>query len=353
MTPQLRLAILGSAVLLMPASAAAQLRVPDDVTLRLSGRLHAQFNTTSVDAEPASEFLVRRARLTLEIGVGKYLSGKIEPDFGEGELDLKDAWARLELHPAFNIQAGQFKRPFDLFELTSSTRILVVERAGGIRGVGACAGPGGVCSFSRLTEGLEFSDRDIGVLIDGRQGSVSWTAAITNGTGSNTADENGNKSYSGRVAIAVRPHLTVAVNGALHDYVHPTSGVDRYAHAVGADVEYGSFAGGPHVQAGFVTGENWRNPTGPQDGSTFLAAQAIATYRANLSEGPVTGIEPLVRVSYGDPDTDTDADHGWLLTPGLNIHFLTRNRLALNIDYWSPDTGDAEWSFKGQMFFYF
>lgn len=342
-----------AALLLVSGSAAAQLRVPDNVSLRLSGRLHAQFNTTSVDAEPSAEFLVRRARLTVEIGVGEYLVGKIEPDFGEGALDLKDAWARLELHPAFNLQAGQFKRPFDLFELTSSTRILVVERAGGIRGVSGCAGPGGVCSFSRLTEKLEFSDRDIGVLVDGTRGALSWAASLTNGTGSNTADENGNKSWTGRLAVAVRPDLVIAANGALHDYVHATSGLDRYAHAIGVDVEYGSYAAGPHIQAGLVAGENWQNPTGPEEGSTFVTAQTIATWRASTARGPVTGIEPLIRVSYGDPDTDTGADHGWLLTPGLNIHFLTRNRLALNVDYWSPDTGEGEWSFKGQMFFYF
>ena len=64
-------------------------------------------------------------------------------------------------------------------------------------------------------------------------------------------------------------------------------------------------------------------------------------------------LEPLVRVSYGDPDTDAGGDHGWLLTPGVNVHFTGRNRLALNLDYWSPDTGNAEWSFKSQMFFYF
>lgn len=333
--------------------AAAQIQVPENVRIRLSGRLHAQFNTTSVDPVPSSEFLIRRARIGVEADVGEYLTGKIEPDFGEGDIALKDAWVRLNLHEAFRISAGQFKRPFDVFELTSSSRILVVERAGGIRGVADCAGPGGVCSFSRFTEQLQFADRDIGVLLDGTRGAVSWAASVTNGTGANNPDENGNKSFTGRLAFVARPGVVIAVNGALHDYVHPTGGTDEVAHAVGVDAELGNFDGGPHLQAGIVVGENWLNPVSPDEGSTFFAAQTIITHRRNVANGPVTGIEPLVRLSFGNPDTDVANDHGWLLTPGVNIHFLSRNRLALNVDYWAPDVGNNEWSFKGQAFFYF
>ena len=306
-----------------------------------------------MDLEPWSEFLIRRARLSAEVDVGRYITGKIEPDFGEGGIDLKDAWVRLTLDDAFRVTAGQFKRPFDLFELTSSSRILVVERAGGIRGVADCTGPGGVCSFSQLTEQLQLADRDIGLLIDGHRGSLAWAASVTNGTGSNTPDENGAKSFSGRVELTVKPGVIIALNGALHDYVHPTAGTDEYAHAVGVDAELGTYVGGPHLQAGVVVGENWQNPTGIDEGSTFFAAQTIITHRSNVSRGPVTGIEPLVRLSFGNPDTDAAADHGWLFTPGVNIHFIGRNRVALNVDYWAPDVGDSEWSLKGQVFFFF
>ena len=344
---------LAAACFLSAQPVAAQVEVPENVRIRFSGRLHAQFNTTSVDAAPSSEFLIRRARLGAEVDVGRYITGKVEPDFGEGGIDLKDAWVRLTFDPRFRITAGQFKRPFDLFELTSSSRILVVERAGGIRGVAGCAGPGGVCSFSRLTERLGFADRDIGILLDGRRGSVAWALSITNGTGANTADENGNKSFSGRLEFAMRDGVVLAVNGATHDYVHPTTGTDQYAHAVGVDAELGTYTGGPHLQAGMVVGENWLNPTSIDAGSTFFAAQTIITHRRNVSKGPVTGLEPLIRLSFGNPDTDVTADDGWLLTPGVNIHFIGRNRLALNVDYWAPDAGDSEWSFKGQAFFYF
>lgn len=343
-------ALLGAAVL-QPLT--AQVRVPDNVQIRFSGRLHAQFNTTSVDTERSSDFLIRRARLSAEVNVGPWVTGKVEPDFGEGGIELKDAWVRLNLSPAFQVSAGQFKRPFDLFELTSSTQILVIERAGGVRGVSACAGPGGVCSFSRLTEKLQFADRDIGVLVEGERGNVFYAASVTNGTGANTPDENGNKSYTARLGVTAASGVVIAANAAMHDYVHPTTGLDRYAHAIGADVELGDFGGGPHAQLGFVTGENWSNPQDPQTGTTFVTAQAIVTYRAGLMRGPLHGIEPLFRVSYGDPDTDTADDQGWLLTPGVMLHLMGRNKVAFNADIWSPGTGSSEWSFKSQMYFYF
>ena len=346
-------AAVAAASVLAATPVSAQVQLPDDVRIHLTGRLHAQFNTTSVDGESSSEFLIRRARLGAEVDVGRHVTAKIEPDFGEGGIDLKDAWVRLNLDPAFRISAGQFKRPFDLFELTSSNRILVVERAGGIRGVADCSGPGGVCSLSRLTEQLQFADRDIGVLFDGTRGSVSWAAAITNGAGANTSDENGSKSFTGRLELAVQSGVVIAISGALHDYVHLATGDDQLAHAVGIDAELGTYAEGPHLQAGIVVGENWLNPISTDAGSTFFAAQTIITHRKNLTRGPITGIEPLVRLSLGNPDTDASADHGWLLTPGVNLHFVGRTRLALNVDVWLPDVGAEEWSFKGQAFFYF
>ena len=125
--------------------------------IKFTGRVHTQFNTSSVENEIASEFIIRRARLTAEVELNDFVSGKVQPDFGEGDVKLKDAYMKLDYHKGLSFKIGQFKRPFDLFELTSSTKILVVERALKIRGVS------GLRSLSSLTEKLEYSDRDIGV----------------------------------------------------------------------------------------------------------------------------------------------------------------------------------------------
>ncbi len=322
--------------------------------ITLTGRLHAQFNSTSVAGEPSSEYLVRRARLTAEIKVNDFVSGKIQPDFGEGEISLKDAYVRLNFSPTFRATIGQFKRPFDVFELTSSTQILVIERAGGVRGVSACAGPGGVCSFSRFTEKLQFADRDIGIKVDGRDpsGRFSYAASATNGTGANTADENGTKSYTGRVQVTAASDVKVAANVGVHDYFDPARG-DEYAVAFGGDVEIGNYSEGLHAKAGVVAGDNWQNllASGP---SNFFTAQGIVTYKVSVAENPFASyVEPVGRVSWGDPDTDLSDDDGWLFTPGVVVYFTGRNKLAVNVDIWTPATGDTEISLKVQSYLHF
>lgn len=338
---------------------AGQVRVESRaVEIEITGRVHTQFNTTSVDQDglPSTELLVRRARLTGEITVSDFVSGKVQPEFGDGEVELKDAYVRLTFSPAFRATLGQFKRPFDLFELTSSTQILVIERAGGVRGVDTCAGPGGLCSFSRFTEKLAYADRDIGVLLDGRStgGAVRYMASATNGAGANTSEENDGKSFSGRLEVTPTPDLTISGNVGLHDFVDEIEGDDDYAVAFGGDVEWGNFDRGLHVQAALVAGDNWQNPSVAGDPSSFLTAQGIVSYRHPIDGNAyVNGIEPVGRISWGDPDTDVDDDEGVLLTPGLMLHFVGRNKIAVNVDIWSPSQGDTEWSLKAQSYLHF
>ncbi|KPK79688.1 MAG: hypothetical protein AMS25_11600 [Gemmatimonas sp. SM23_52] len=346
-----------AAYALTATSAAAQVELKSKATeVTVTGRVHIQWNTTSVDDELSNEFLIRRARLTAELKINDVVSGKIQPDYGEGEISLKDAYLRLTFDPAFRATLGQFKRPFDVFELISSTQILVIERAGGIRGVEACSGPGGICSYSRFTEKLGYSDRDIGVMIDGSLGNGQWgyMAAATNGAGANNAEENDAKSFSGRLEFTPIEDLTIAGNVGIHDYPNEITEDDDYAVAFGGDVEWGNYNEGLHVQAGVIAGDNWKNLDESGDPSAFVTAQGILTYKVPLSDNPfVEAIEPVARVSWGEPDTDADHDEGFLFTPGVVVFFSGRNKIALNVDIWRPTEGNSEYSVKVQSSLHF
>ena len=203
--------ILGAALLLLglatvaPAALSAQVEInARDAQIRFGGRLHSQFATSSADGGKVTDFFTRRARLTIDVRVTPLLDARVQPDFGGGKLDLKDAYFRLNFDRAFRLSMGQFKRAFDIFQLDSSTDIVVVERTGRIDGVDGCAGPGGVCTLSRFTEKLGYSDRDIGVKVDGSLGErVSYMATLTNGTGTSGADENSGKSFAGRLSLGL------------------------------------------------------------------------------------------------------------------------------------------------------
>lgn len=330
------------------------------VEIGISGRVHEQFNTTSVTGEPGSEFLIRRARPEFDITVSDFVEGKLSADFGEGELDLKDAYVKLDFDPALQVTFGQFKRPFDLFELTSSTQILVIERTGKIRGAE-------VSSLSRFTERLRYSDRDIGVQITGRdrRGLVQWAAALTNGNGANREDEDGEKAFEGRLGVSPVKELTIW--GGISTTPYATgetaggdpdpSGDHTQAVAFQVDGEWGDFDRGPHAQAGIVWGDNWRAVEGSDvDAPTFMAWQVIGTYKFPVRKSRfVQALEPVFRISQGDPDTGVEDDGGVLLTPGFVVTFAGRNKIAFNYDVWVPqgEDLDTESSFKAQAYLHF
>jgi len=324
-------------------------------TVTVGGRLHTQFNTTSVSGESGSEFLIRRARVDALIKVNQFLSGFVQPEYGGGRTSLRVAYARLDFGPVLYAMIGQYKRPFDLFMLTSSLDILAIERTGDIRGVDTCAGVGGICSFGRFMEELEWAAPDIGVILGGkdRTGRVSYAVSVMNGTGSNLADENGTKSYTGRLVLTPAADVRVAANLAVHDYVRASTGTNAYAPAFGGDLEIGNFFRGFHLQAGLVAGDNWRNPVAGNP-TTFVTGQAIVTYKFPLPPSPYAeALEPLIRVSWGDPSTATPRDGGLLLTPGLVWYISGRNKLAANLDLWRPQQGATEWGLKLQSYLFF
>ena len=338
-------------LLALPAVGDAQVQIQARAArITIGGRLHIQYSVASVDSAQ-SQFFFRRARLQADIAIGDYLDGRIEPDFAPGRGGLQDAYARVNFDSAFRVSLGQFKRAFTTWDLHSANDLPIIEREGAVPPGVRCRGVGGSCSLSRLTQQLQFDGRDIGLRLEGVADQLSYIATFTNGQGTNQNDVNDTKSSSGRLAVNVED-FTLGVFGALHDYPDPlpVADDDDFAEAFGADIEYGTFRNSFHLIAGGVAGNNWRLG----DDVDFLTGQLLASYYAEIGEDLLAGVEPMFRVSWADPDTDTDDDEGLLLTPGLMIYFQGRNGIAANFDHYSTEgPEDAEWSLKFQLFLYF
>ncbi|MDH3207345.1 MAG: OprO/OprP family phosphate-selective porin [Gemmatimonadota bacterium] len=339
-------------LLLVPTQSAAQLQVSGrGATLTLGGLLQPQYTASSVESAD-NDFMVRRARLRAEVMVNDFIGGRVLTEFGGGSGIILDAYMSLAFSEGFNLSVGQFKRAFDIFELPSPGDLPEIERDGRIEGYAPCASVGSICSFSRLTEGLSFAGRDIGVRVDGSSGALSYLATLTNGTGLNTSDQNDRKSLSGRVTYAVNEDVSVSGQLGLHDYVDPSG--NATAVGFGGEVEVGTWRDGLHVRGAVVTGDNWRDLTPVTfDPATFLTFQGIVTYYYPMDSDRLVGVEPLARLSFGDPNTDTDGDGGVLITPGVMFYINGRTRIGANLDIYSPQTGDKEFSLGGQTTFYF
>jgi hypothetical protein len=108
------------------------------------------------------------------------------------------------------------------------------------------------------------------------------------------------------------------------------------------------------VQAGVVRGDNWLNLDENGEPSDFFSTQLIVTHKFHLARHRyLEAIEPLGRISYGDPNTAAAHDDGWLVTPGLALYFTGRNKIAVNMDIWAPGKGDTETSLKVQTYLHF
>ena len=282
-------------------------------------------------------------------------------------MRLKDAYVDLIFAPEFRIRMGQFKRPFDRFELISSTQFLVIERTGVVRGADDCTGVGSICSYSRLTERLGYADRDVGLGLGGTiAGHWVWSASLTNGTifedivafvlpGDTIDVFSDGKSFGARLEYRTT-NLYVGANAAVHDFANAVK-LEEVDHgfAYGVDLDWGSYASGPHLQAGITAGDNWRNLDAGGEPSSFLTTQAIVGYRVTVTDNRfVEAAEPVFRVSFADPNTDVDDDDGLLVTPGFIVSFSGRNRIAVNADIYKPgDDRDTEYSVKIMTYLYF
>jgi phosphate-selective porin len=160
---------------------------------------YGQFDYRSGHAEPPDEdrtFYVRRARLQLTGPVIKGVSWTVSGDASSMPA-LRDAYVAMRFVPAATIRFGQLPMPYGLERVSSSNIMPFTERL-----------------LTELAPG-----RDLGVVVSNERpffGWLSYAAAVMNGTGQNTRDDNGAKDASLRVTVLPfrRRRLQLGINGA-------------------------------------------------------------------------------------------------------------------------------------------
>lgn len=347
--------------LLLPAGVAAQAVEAGGLRLKLGGRMQAQWSTTSVDeaeliargrrpsaAIPSSMFETRRVRLASELAYGDMVTGKIEAELGMARLFLRDVWMNLGIDPVFQLRFGQYKKPFSLMQLTSSSQWPMIERSVRIRGLTdqllADDQDSVISTFrGRLVPGDEhelldvfgYLNFDLGASVHGVLGRFGYHVGVFNGTGSDTNDDTNGKSIAGRATFRVLTSIPLTVGAGISTREHRVTStpviltVDGTAYEL--DFELGDFRRkGIHLLGEATTGTNLAAD------ETFRAAQLIAAWFQPVEEARIEGWEIAGRVSWGNPDDSAEGDEGTLFTPGFNVYFTGRNRLMLNWDVYLP-----------------
>jgi hypothetical protein len=328
-----------AAVALLPSSARSQtVHVKGIDSLHVKANLQVQFNTTSTDDEPSSEWLLRRARLGVRGWIAGWIRADLEGDFGRRSARLTDGYVTLAFAPVFTLRLGQYKKPFNAHELVSSRELLVAERDGAPRGTD---GP----TPDALVDELGYSNRDIGFEWDGKRGRVGWVAGFWNGAGDNVSEADDGKQFAGRLNVEVAPGWTVSGAWAGKRISEPPDAPD----AAWYDAVELAVTGGKYAEPGWkalgqlMAGDNWDPDLGGGDEASFLALQGIVGYHVPVFSVPyLVGVEPIVRVGWADPDTDADDDQALLATPGVNLYLHEHVKTQIQADFLSPGEGDGE-----------
>jgi hypothetical protein len=331
----------------LPAQAESGPRLRTDaLEITLNGRVHMQFNTSSVDGVAPTEMLLRRVRLSAGVRINETISGRLQPEFAGSTISLADAFMQLTLSPGVQLLAGRAHRPFTIMEQTSTNQTIPIERGVRIRGLGEH-------DLSSLLNTLRYTDREVGFQVRGAPTDapmrLNYAVAVLAGPLQGASGDQATAQYVARASVSPIERTRVALVVNRRDFSRTAGGVIDLegGHAFGLDVEYGgpTPAPGAHLVAQAVTGD-----VDPFTDRGFSGGQVWASYRF-AGEGKVTLIEPLLRLSHAaiDAPLGQPAPGGTLLTPGVNVYFGGLNRILVNYDVWLSAEGRNESSFKTQF----
>jgi hypothetical protein len=333
----------------IPGRSPAQTTYPD---IKVSGRLQEQFyyfdnDAYAADVGPQSNIFTRRARIEARGHISENVSVYIQPSFegGRSGLRLRDAYIDVRLSPAASasalvLRAGQEKRPYSRYELTSSTNLPSIERgaADGLPGDGS----------NDLFGSAGFLSHDVGAslrlehsLDDDRM--VTLKLGAYNGQGESVDDVNDRKSFGARATAALTGKIDVGASWFAHDGIVTDGLVTDSSftnHAWDVDAQYGKPGdAGLYALVEYLQGDD--------DSAAKLRMrgfQGVAAYHVRMtgSNPWLYAVEPFGRVDLADPDADTDDDGATLVTAGVGLYLSGKAWLRVAYERQSFQSDGAE-----------
>jgi hypothetical protein len=343
--------------LLAAAPLAAQTTYPN---VKLTGRLHEQFyffNNEDYAATVGSEsnFFTRRARIEARGNISENVVVYIQPSFeggrnlsgvtttcsgtpltcrttGRSGLRLRDAWIDVRFSPeaskgALYLRAGQEKRPYSRYELTSSNNLPSIERGGG-QGLLARQSNDLFGTNGFLAHDVGASVRYEYKLDDTRL--VTLKVGAYNGQGESLNDVNNKKSFGARATAGIWSKLDIGGSWFAHDGIvtvgaTPDSAFTNYAW--GVDAQWGK----PGDEGLFVLGEYLDGNDASAAKNKIRGIQGLAAYNYRF-KSPTSwlyAVEPAFRIDVADPNTSLEEDRSTLITAVLGIYMSSKAQLRV------------------------
>jgi phosphate-selective porin len=299
-----------------------------------------------------NSFYFRRARLgvtgTIPYDFSYYVMAELSPTLkGPYLLDAFITYKRFA--PYVKVSVGQFKSPFGLELSTPCQSLYTVDR-------------------SQVVNELASPFRDQGIMISGGTDSLqffgmknknilSYSLALTNGTGLNAADNNRYKDIIGRVAFA--PCSYFQVGGSLHygKQKNPDATVTKpdVLTRWGADLQLKKSMGKFNFlsQSEYIYG---KDEGSKMEGGGCGATPTIVpgTFERNgfysqLMVLTPWKVEPVIKYASYDPDKNITDDDPTSYTKnavtfGFNYYFNDWTRLQFNYQYNVEGSSSTDYS---------
>ncbi|HEU4752298.1 MAG TPA: porin, partial [Armatimonadota bacterium] len=271
------------------------------------GYVQSQFEDTSPG--DASRFFMRRVRLGVRGQLEKSFAYEVQADLSSSTGILRNAWIDYTGWQPAVFRFGQFKLPYSLEAIESSTTLPFIER-------------------SLAVDQIAFThERDTGLAFLSRNDPEKWygyALSLTNGAGRNQFVATENKLFAGRVQVNTprsRPVLGGMLAAGFSTRQGHTMNLNQPAALRNEDERYGAdldfLARRLHLRAEYLWGRNDdRNPHG---------YYGLAAYR--LSEP----WEIAARYEGFTPD-DESGSTAHRTTFGVNYYFSRTTKAMLNYE---------------------
>ena len=345
--------------------------------VKVNGRLQEQFyyfgnEDYAAAVGPQSNLFTRRARIEARGQISENVTVFIQPSFeggrnlsgvsttctssavpagggtptitcrttGRSGLRLRDAWIDVRFSPATSatalyLRAGQEKRPYGRYELTSSNNLPSIER-------GAGQGLPGKAS-NNLFDEAGFLSHDVGAslrvehkLDDLRL--VTLKVGVYNGQGESLNDVNDKKSFGARGTVGLTPKIDVGASWFAHDRIQGTdSSFTNYAW--GADASYGKPGDeGLYLVGDYMQGDDQTTSKAQMRGVSLVGAYNVRMTNPNSW---LYAIEPAVRFDLADPNTDGDDDRVTTFTAVLGFYMSSKAQFRVGLEHQSFQASGA------------
>jgi len=280
-------------------------------TLELSGYTQVRYTHTDDDI---NEFRIRRARAGLKGEILKNINYILQVDATKSSV-LLDAKVEITFSPYARLAFGQFKVPFGLENLTSSSaldtinRSLTVENLSPSRDIGA-------------------QGRDIGVALSGKFSRIEYSLGVFNGEGLNRADTNEKKDLVARLGFSPFDFFALSLShyqgkstlfGGDSVVDRDRTGIDIYFVREQISVK------GEYIFARDYLADKYGWYI--QGGYYFIPDK----------------IQAIVKYDSYDENMDIQGDRADVITLGINWFFSKKTKLQINYEHHTEElTGTSE-----------